>query len=142
VLKGEALAFPKNAAADAKPLKVKENNKVSFGALEVRPREFDLYEASMDLLPGPEGPQGEGVGPAYDDGYGPYDYYPYYAWGWGYPYGFYPGFGFGYYGGFRGGYGYRGGYGFHGGGGYHGGGGFRGGGGGGFHGGGGGGGRR
>jgi hypothetical protein len=144
VLKGEALAFPKGAAADAKPLKVKEDNKLVFGALDVRPHEFVPYEASLDLLPGPEGPQGDGVGQAYDNGYGPYDYDPYYAWGWGYPYGFYPGFGFGYYGGFRGGYGFHGGYGggFHGGYGYHGGGaggGFRGGGGGGFHGGGGGG---
>lgn len=139
VLKGEALAFPKNAAAEAKPLKVKEDNKVIFGALDMRPHEFDPYEASLDLLPGPEGPQGDGVGLAYgygDYGYGPYDYYPYYAWGWGYPYGFYPGFGFGYYGGFRGGY--HGGYGYHGGGYHGGGGGFHGGSGGGFHGGGGG----
>jgi hypothetical protein len=138
VLKGEALAFPKNAVADAKPLKVKEDHKVSFGAMDVKSRDFDPYEASMDVLPGPEGPQGDGVGVAYGYDDGPYDYYPYYAYGWGdgfYPYGFYPGFGFAYYGGgFRG---YRGGYGFHGGG-YHGGGGFHGGGGGGFHGGGGG----
>ena len=136
VLKGEALAFPKNAGTDAKPLKVKEDHKISFGAMDVKSRDFDPYEASMDLLPGPEGPQADGVGMAYGYDDGPYDYDPYYAWGWGdgfYPYGFYPGFGFAY-GGFRG-YGYHGGY--HGGG-YHGGGGFHGGGGGGFHGGGGG----
>lgn len=134
VLKGEALAFPEGASADAKPLKVKEYKKVVFNGTDVRAQEFVPYEASVDVLPGPEG---AGVGPAYGDGYGPYGDgfyagYPYYAYGypgWGYPYGygFYPygvGLGFGYYGGFHGGYGgYHGG-GFHGGGGgFHGGGG-------------------
>ena len=137
VLKGEALAFPKDAAVDAKPLKVKEYHKVVFNGTDVRPHEFVPYEASVDLLPGPEGPRGVGGGAAYGYsgyGYGPYGDgfygYPYYAYGypgWGYPYypygyGFYPfgvGFGVRYYGGFHGGYngGYHGGD-FHGGGGH------------------------
>jgi hypothetical protein len=126
VLKGEALAFPQDAAPDAKPMKVKEYNKVVFNGAKVKPHEFVPYEASVDLLPGPEGPRGEGVAPAYGRGYGPYGdgfySYPGYAYGypaWGYPYypygyGFYPygvGLGFTYYGGFHGGY--------HGGGGFH-----------------------
>jgi hypothetical protein len=137
VLKGEALAFPEGAAANAKPLKVKEDNKVVFNGTDVKPHEFVPYEASMDLLPGPEGPRGDG-GAGYAYGYGPYGDgfyggYPYYGYGypgWGYPYsygyGFYPfgvGLGFGYYGGFHGGYGggfHGGGGGFHGGGGGHG----------------------
>ncbi len=136
VLKGEALVFPDDAAPDAKPRKVKEYNKVVFNGTDVKPHEFVPYEASVDLLPGPEGPRGEGsgVGYAYGSPYGEgfYGGYPYYAYGypaWGYPYypygyGFYPygvGLGFSYYGGFHGGY--HGG-GFHGGGGgFHGGGG-------------------
>jgi hypothetical protein len=137
VLKGEALAFPQGAAADAKPLKVKEDNKVVFNGTNVKPHEFVPYEASIDLLQGPEVARGDGGGAAYGYdgyGYGPYGDgfygYPYYAYGypgWGYPYypygyGFYPygvGFGFSYYGGYHGGYGYHGG-GFHGGGGGHG----------------------
>jgi hypothetical protein len=129
VLKGEALAFPGDAAADTKPLKVKEYHKVVFSGTDVKPHEFVPYEASMDLLPGPEGPRNEGgAGYAYDGyGYGPYGDgfygYPSYAYGypgWGYPYGygfspFGVGLGFTYYGGFHGGYGYHGG-GFHGGG--------------------------
>jgi hypothetical protein len=152
VLKGEALAFRQDAAPDAKPLKVKEYHKFVFNGTDVKPQEFVPYEASVDLLPGPEGPKADGLQPGY--GYGAYDdgFYgdPYWAYGypgWGYPYypygyGFYPygaGLGFTYYGGFHGGH--HGGY--HGGdhGGYHGGGGGRfHGGGGGFHGGGGGGG--
>lgn len=125
VLKGEALAFPEGAAAEAKPLKVKEYNKVVFDGASVKPHEFVPYEASVDLLPGPEGPRGAGGGVAPGFGYGPYGDgfygYPYYAYGypgWGYPYyypyayGFYPyvGLGFGYYGG----YGFHGGVGFHG----------------------------
>ena len=119
VLKGEALAFPQGAAAEAKPLKVKEDNKVVFSGTNVKPHEFVPYEASMDLLPGPEVARGDGGGAGYGYdgyGYGPYGDgfygYPYYAYGypgWGYPYGygFYPygvGLGFGYYGGYRGGY--------------------------------------
>jgi hypothetical protein len=134
VLKGEALAFPQGAAADAKPLKVKEYNKVDFSGTNVKPHQFVPYEASVDLLPGPEGPRGDGGGAGYAYGYDGYGYgpygdgfygYPYYAYGpWGYPYGygFYPygvGLGFGYYGGFHGGYGFHGG-GFRGGGGGHG----------------------
>jgi hypothetical protein len=138
VLKGEALAFPQNAAADAKPQKVKEYHKVVFNGTDEKPHEFVPYEASVDLLPGPEGPRGDGGGAAYASegyGYGPYGDgfygYPYYSYGypgWGYPYGYglYPfgvGLGFTYYGGFHGGYhggyGYRGG-GFHGGAGGHG----------------------
>jgi hypothetical protein len=129
VLKGEALAFPAGAATDAKPLKVKELNKVVFNGTTVKPHEFVPYEASVDLLPGPEGPRGAGGGVAPGFGYGPYGDgfygYPYYAYGypaWGYPYyypygyGFYPyiGLGFGYYGGFHGGYGFHGGAGIHG----------------------------
>jgi hypothetical protein len=132
VLKGEALAFPKDATADAKPLKVKEYNKVAFNGKDVRPHEFYPYEASVDLLPlqGPRGEMSGGAGPGYGYGYGPYSdgfygypYYPYYAygypWAWGYPYpygyGFYPfgvGLGFSYYGGWGGyrGFGYRGGF--------------------------------
>jgi len=135
VLKGEALAFPQGET-DAKPLKVKEYNKVVFNGAEVKPHEFVPYEAQMDLLPGPAGPRGEGgaapgygygygYGPYGDGFYGGYPYYPYYAYGypaWGYPYGygFYPygvGLGFTYYGGYHG---YHGG--FHGGGVVHGGG--------------------
>jgi hypothetical protein len=133
VLKGEALAFPQGAAAEAKPLKVKEDNKVVFSGTNVKPHEFVPYEASMDLLPGPEGPQGNGA-PGYGYGYGPYGDgfyggYPYYAYGYPgwdyypYGYGFYPygvGLGFGYYGGFHGGGFHGGGGGFHGGGGGHG----------------------
>lgn len=128
VLKGEALAFPA-ASPNAKPMKVKENNKIVYSGTKERPREFVPYEASADLLPG------RGYGPGYGGGgepgfgYGPYGdgFYPYYAygypWGWGYPYGFYPygygfypygfGLGFTYFGGFHGGYGFHGG-GFHG----------------------------
>ena len=132
VLKGEALAFRPDAAPDAKPLKVKEYQKFVFNGTDVKTREFVPYEASVDLLPGPEG---SGMAPGYGYGayaYGPYGdgFYgsPYWAYGypgWGYPfypygYGFYPygaGLGFTYYGGFHG---YHGGY--HGGGGFHGGG--------------------
>jgi hypothetical protein len=128
VLKGEALAFPA-ANPDAKPMKVKEDNKIVFSGTNERPHQFVPYEASVDLLPGPRvapGEGGGGSGPAF--AYGPYGdgFYPYYAygspWGWGspyyYPYGFYPtiGIGFGYYGGFHGGYGGFHGGGFHGGG--------------------------
>lgn len=128
VLHGEALAFPAGADPNAKPIKVKEYNKVVYNGADVRPHEFVPYEASVDLLPGPqmtEHEDGGGAGPAY--AYGPYGdgFYPYWAygspWGWGYPYpygyGFYPygvGLGFTYFGGFHGGYGYHGG--FHGGG--------------------------
>ncbi len=127
VLKGEALAFPA-ADPDAKPMKVKEDNKIVYSGTNERPHEFVPFEASVDLLPGPRvaGEGSGGSGPAF--AYGPYGdgFYPYYAygypWGWGSPYyypygyGFYPtiGIGFGYYGGFHGG-GFHGG-GFHGGG--------------------------
>ena len=113
VLKGEALAFPEGAAPDAKPLKVKEYNKVVFNGTAVKPHEFVPYEASVDLLQGPRG-AGEvyGYGPYGDGfyGYAPYPYYgyaypwgyPYYGWGYPYPYGV--GLGFGYVGGFHGGF--------------------------------------
>lgn len=139
VLKGEALAFPPDAAPGAKPLKVKEYHKFVFNGTDVKTHDFTPYQASADLLPGPEGPNADGVRTGYS--YGPYGdgFYgsPYWAYGylgWGYPfypygYGFYPygvGLGFTYYGGFHG---YHGGYygGYHGGG-VHGGGGFHGGG--------------
>lgn len=120
VLKGEALAFPAGAE-NAKPLKVKEFNKVEFTGTDVKPQGFVPYEAQLDMLPGPVPSQG-GIAPGYGYGYGPYGDgfyagYPYYAYGpWGYPYGYgyYPyggvGLGFGYVGGFGG---------FHGGGGFH-----------------------
>ena len=140
VLKGEALAFPAGTIAgekpgnkaDAKPIKVKEYNKVVFSGTNVRPREFYPEEARVDLLRGPRmGPGGAnepyGYGPYGDGfyGYPPYPYYgygyPYAPWGWGYPYyawgyPFGVGFGFGYYGGwgYRGGFGYRGGWGYRG----------------------------
>ncbi len=141
VLKGEALAFRPDAAPDAKPLKVKEYHKFVFNGTDVKTHEFVPYEASVDLLPGPEGPNAEGAARGY--GYGAYGYghaygaygdgfygSPYWAYpGWGSPfyplgYGFSPygvGLGFTYYGGFHG---YHGGYhgGSHGGGGFHGGG--------------------
>lgn len=137
VLKGEARAFPASAS-QAKPMKVKEYNKIEFGK-DARPHEFVPQQALADLIPAPpRGPDqdGGGAGYGYGRGYGygpgygyspygdgfygyPYGYYPYYGfaepypWGpWGYPYGFYPygiGIGFGYFGGFHGG-------GFHGGG--------------------------
>ena len=126
VLKGEALAFPQGAAADTKPVKVKEFNKVVFNGADVKAHEFVPYEASVDLLPGPR-PEG-GVAPGYGYGYAPYGDgfygyapYPYYGYaypwgdpyfGWGYPYPYGVGLGFGYVGGFRGGFGG----GFHGGG--------------------------
>jgi len=129
VLKGEALAF-REGAPDAKPLKVKEYHKFVFNGTDAKTHEFVPYEASVDLLPGPEGPR---AAPGYGYGayaYGPYGdgFYgaPYWAYGYpGYPfypygYGFYPygvGLGFTYYGGFHGYYG-----GYHGGGGFHGGG--------------------
>jgi hypothetical protein len=115
VLRGEALAFPAGAAANAKPVKVKEYNKIVFSGTNLRAQEFVPYEVSVDLLPGPAVEPGQGEPGGF---YGPYGYgfYPYYAygypWGWGYPYGygFYPfGVGFGYYGGFHGGYGFHGG---------------------------------
>jgi hypothetical protein len=127
VLKGEALAFPA-ASSDAKPMKVKENNKIVYSGTNERPHEFVPYEASVDLLPGRDYGPGNGGGGEPGFGYGPYGdgFYPYYAYGypWGYADGFYPygygfypgiGIGFGYYGGFHGGYSFHGG-GFHGGG--------------------------
>lgn len=120
VLKGEALAFPAGATPDAKPMKVKEYNKVVYNGPDVKPHEFVPYEAQVDMLPGPqvsgeqdsgEVARGYGYGPYGDGFYAPYPYYAYSPWGWGYPYypygyGFYPsvGFGFGYYGGFHRGY--------------------------------------
>ena len=126
VLRGEADAYP-GSNHDAKPIKVKEDHAVVFGAAKVRSAEFGPYEARADLLPGPYGGGNNYHGdPAYAP-YGPYRYgpygdgfygypyspygYPYY--GWGYPYGWgwgYPyfGFGFGYYGGFGGFGGFRG----------------------------------
>ncbi|HEX5283032.1 MAG TPA: hypothetical protein VFW30_02845 [Bryocella sp.] len=133
VLKGEALAFPADAANE-KPIKVKEYHKVVYSGADVRPHEFVPYEAAADLLPGRGYDRGREAEPGYGYGrgfgYGPYGdgFYPYYAYGypgWGYPYGFYPygygfypyglGLGFTYFGGFHGGYGIHGG-GFHGGG--------------------------
>jgi hypothetical protein len=123
VLKGEAAAFP--GSQDVKPIKVKEDHQLVFGAAPVRSVEVNSLQARADLLPGshidnPE--RGYGDGGSYGDGfygggfYGGFDDYPYYGYGspyglYGYPYGYGFGLGFGYYGG----YGYRGG--FHGGGG-------------------------
>ena len=129
VLKGEALAFPgADKSSDAKPLKVKENDKITFNGTDVKPHEFGPYEARLDLLALPAPPNEDGAGyygyRPYSDGFYSYPYwvYDYYPWAWGYPYyayGWYPygiGLGFGYVGGFRGG-GFGG---FHGGGGFHG----------------------
>jgi hypothetical protein len=130
VLEGEAAAFPA-ADANAKPLTVKEDHAVVFGAGSagnLRATEFAPFQARADILPAAPGDHEPGYrpygyGPAY--AYGPYGYggpygdgfyaEPYYAWGypyawggpwgWGYPYGF--GFGIGYgfgFGGFRGGF--------------------------------------
>lgn len=130
VLKGEALAFAGTEAANAKPIKVKEEHKVVFGGERVRSQDFYPVEAQADVIPGSGGravlarnaygaygPYGYGP---YGDGFYGYPYYAYgypWGWGWGDPYAFYPypmGFslGFGYVGGFHGG-GYHGG-GFHG----------------------------
>jgi FecR protein len=143
VLKGEAKAFGSGVAASSKPVKVKEQDAITFppvGSTEAKLHtyEFAPFQIGHDLIPQPytmaEMDQGPGYGSGgYGDGYyrsgygfygGPYAVDPYYAWGgawnpfWdgfygGYPFGL--GIGFGY-----GGYGYggrfRGGYGGYGGG--------------------------
>jgi hypothetical protein len=125
VLKGEADAFVASNT-NAKPIKVKEDHSLTFSGPNVRSVEFMPLQARADLVPYVGGPASDGPNPGYSYyGYGPYGgdvypgYYPYYAYGWGYPYyGWgYPGFGLGLgFGGFYGG-GFRGGYGgFHGGG--------------------------
>jgi hypothetical protein len=118
VLVGEAEAFTgTDANSNARPIKVKEDHALTFGAASLRTVEFAPFQARPDLLPG-DTAYAHGDGPArpYPYGYGFYGYPgPYYAWdypyyGWGYPYGF--GLGFGYYGGFGGFYGggFRGGF--------------------------------
>ena len=127
VLQGEAAAFPA-ADANAKPLTVKEDHAVVFGAGSagnLRAIEFAPFQARADILPaGPDGRMREGYyGNGYysrDYAYGPYGYWgpygdgfyssPYYAWGypygafgWEYPYGFGLGFGYGFGYGFGGG---------------------------------------
>jgi hypothetical protein len=134
VLQGEAAAYPA-ADANAKPLTVKEDHAVVFGAGGLKSVEFAPFQARADILPA--GPTGYGREPGYDGpgyysrGYGYWGPYgdgfyaaPYYAWGypygygwggpwgWGYPYGVGFGVGYGYYGGygygvFRGGLGFR-----------------------------------
>jgi len=136
VLEGEAAAFP---AADtkAKPLTVKEDHAVVFGASNLKSSEFAPFQAQADILPAAPGSHEPGYrpgfgyygrgpyGPAYAygpySGWGPYGDgyygYPYYAYGypygafggWGYPYGFGLGIGFGGYwgGGFGRGFGFR-----------------------------------
>jgi hypothetical protein len=129
VLKGEAYAYP-GSNTQQKPIKIKENHAVIFNGPDVRPFEFDPFEARSDLIPYGPRSEGEGGGPGGGPGYyGPYAGYPYYDYGYPYYYGYgYPYFydpyyfGFGWGGGFRGG-GFRGG-GF-GGGGFRGGGGRR-----------------
>jgi hypothetical protein len=127
VLQGEAAAYPA-ADANAKPLTVKEDHAVVFGAGNLRTTEFAPFQARADILPaGPDGrvyEPGYYYGPGYygrEYAYGPYGYWgpygdgfyaaPYYAWGypyagwggWGYPYGYGFGIGFGYgFGGYRG----------------------------------------
>jgi hypothetical protein len=135
VLEGEAAAFPASDAK-AKPLTVKEDHAVVFGAGNLHATEFAPFQAQADILPagaagrepgygyGEYGPgyrpgpyaYGPGYAPAYaygpyGDGYYGYPYYaygyPYGAWGgWGYPYGFGLGISFG---GYWGG-GFRGGF--------------------------------
>ena len=129
VLRGEAEV----SMGAGKPVKVKEEHQLVFGANGAQPRaqEADHNQLRADLL---QGNYGQGGGDRHGDGYGyregfygyPYAGYaygwPYYGFGYGpgwgspyyafgYPYGYGFGLGFGYYGGFRGGYGYRGGYG-------------------------------
>jgi hypothetical protein len=136
VLQGEAAAFPATDAK-AKPLTVKEDHAVVFGAGNLRSTEFAPFQARADILPAEADGREPGYGPGYRPGpysyygpayaYGPYGAwgpygdgyygypYPYYAygypygpWGWGYPY-FGVGIGFGGYwgGGFGRGFGFR-----------------------------------
>lgn len=111
VLRGEAYAYP-GANMQGKPIKIKENHAVIYNGLDIRPFEFDPFEARADLVPYP---RSESVGPVY---YGPYAGFPYYDYGYPFWYNpFYVGFGWGYYGGwgrgFYGGWGggWRGGWG-------------------------------
>ena len=136
VLKGEAKAFGNGAASSAKPVKVKEEDAITFppvGSTEAKLHTYEFYPFQMgnDLIPQPYTMAEMDPGPGYGDGYssygypgygfygGPYSVDPYYAWGgpwnpfWdgfygGYPFGL--GIGFGY-GGFGYGGRYRGGYG-------------------------------
>ena len=122
VLEGEAAAYPASDTK-AKPLTVKEDHAVVFGAGSLRSVEFAPFQARADILPaGAEGRGEPGYRPApgygsgyygpayaygpsgywgpYGDGFYGYPYatwgYPYGGWGWGgYPYGFGLGFGFG-----------------------------------------------
>jgi hypothetical protein len=121
VLRGEAAAYTGVVGSDTKPIKVKEDHQLAFvGARgEIRSVEAYPFEMTADLLPLGSGDRRGGEGYDYGYGYGdgapPYGYgyygYPYYAGGWGYPYGWgygYPigyGIGFGYYGGFHRGFG-------------------------------------
>jgi hypothetical protein len=130
VIKGEAYAYPANAA-NGKPLKVKEDHAVTFNGAKTKPFEFHPYEARADVIPYAPGAAGTGTSgyQAGPYGYGnaaPYAYgYPYaygdpffygYPFGWGLGLGFYGGWGWGGYGGWdRGGWG-RGGWGGRGGG--------------------------
>jgi hypothetical protein len=113
VIKGEAYAYPADAA-NAKPIKVKEDHAVTFNGAKSKPFEFHPYEARADVIPYAPGAAGTGTtgyqaGP-YGYGYaGPYAYgYPYaygdpffygYPFGWGLGLGFYGGWGWGGYGG-------------------------------------------
>jgi hypothetical protein len=113
VLQGEAAAYPGTADSHAKPIKIKTDHQLAFTTSSTRLKSVDAYpyELSADLLP-PSGVNGYGYRYGYegydDRGYVPYGY-PYYAygwgypWAWGYPYGY--GLGFGYYGGFGRGFG-------------------------------------
>jgi hypothetical protein len=104
VLEGEAAAFP-SSDPKAKPLTVKENHAVVFGASNIRAGslravEFAPFQAQADILPTEaDGRRPEyGSEPGYGPGYrpGPYSYYgPTYAYG---PYGAWEPYGDGYYG--------------------------------------------
>jgi hypothetical protein len=94
VLEGEAAAFPASDAK-AKPLTVKDDHAVVFGADNLHSTEFAPFQAQADILPtGQEGRGEPGYGrePGYGPGYrpAPFGYYggPAYAYG---PYG--PGWG-------------------------------------------------
>jgi hypothetical protein len=125
VLEGEAAAY-QGTDPSAKPLTVKEDRAVVFGAGKLRTTDFAPFQARADILPA-AGPGDHEPGYrtngyySRDYGYGPYGYWgpygdgfygaPYYAWGypygafgpWGYPYGFGLGFGYGFgFGGYRG----------------------------------------
>jgi len=121
-LKGEADVFV-GSDPSVKPIKLKEDHAVTLpvaGATVAQVRSVEFYpsEARTDVIANPadvaRGTDGPRYG--YDEPYGGFYDYPYYAWGypygwgygWGYPYGFGLGLGYGFYGGGFYGGGFRG----------------------------------